>query len=338
MTALPSRPDQFALWRDRQLPDITQLHPSLWVVPLAAPAYAIRFTFAYVVVGDDGAIVVDPGADADPEWDRLIAALAMIGVEVADVHGVIATHLHPDHIGMAARLADAAGCWVGVHPRERAAIGVLLDGGIRAAKDRDREWMRACGVDDAHADLMVQARWPLSVAERLRAPDLDLEDGFRLPLGGREVVVRATPGHTPGHISLVDLDNRCVILGDHVLPRISPNVSYSPGGDPDPLGTYLASLALLGEYPGYEGLPAHEYAFLDVAERAQELAAEHQARGEEVRALVAARSRSAWSVAQDLSWARPWEQMDPLSWTLALGETDAHLRHLVSGRTATVRG
>ena len=74
---------------------------------------------------------------------------------------------------------------------------------------------------------------------RLAEPDVLLDDGDALDLPGRRVRVVWTPGHTPGHICLYDADHGVLLTGDHLLPRISPNIGLTPGSMDSPLASYL---------------------------------------------------------------------------------------------------
>lgn len=67
-----------------------------------------------------------------------------------------------------------------------------------------------------------------------------IADGSRLRVGGIDVDVLATPGHTRDHLSL-RLPTGAVLTGDHVLGRGTSVVAY-PDGD---LGAYLSSLRRL---------------------------------------------------------------------------------------------
>jgi hypothetical protein len=44
---------------------------------------------------------------------------------------------------------------------------------------------------------------------------------------------------------------------------------------------------------------------------------------------------TAWQVARQVTWSRPWSQLSALQHQAALGEVVAHLRHLLSLRAVT---
>ena len=98
-----------------------------------------------------------------------------------------------------------------------------------------------------------------------------------------------------------------MLSGDHVLPRITPNISFHPQAGPDPLGDFLGSLDKVGAYDVDEVLPAHEYRFVDLPARVSELKAHHQARFEEAISAIRAGVDTTWGIAERMTWNRPWD-------------------------------
>ena len=41
---------------------------------------------------------------------------------MGDVQGVLVTHIHPDHYGLAGRIREASGAWIALHPADAALI------------------------------------------------------------------------------------------------------------------------------------------------------------------------------------------------------------------------
>jgi len=88
---------------------------------------------------------------------------------------IVCTHGHNDHINAAVDLAERTGAPILVHEADR-----ML-------------W------DDVYPD---------------RAPDGTLDDGQTIEVGGATLIVRHTPGHSPGGVVLHDAANRRVFGGD----------------------------------------------------------------------------------------------------------------------------
>ncbi|MFB8403760.1 MBL fold metallo-hydrolase [Streptomyces sp. NPDC055912] len=150
-----------------------------------------------------------PGAPWCPVPGRLPDVLAQAGIDRADVHTVVLTHLHEDHSGWA---ADAAGR--PFFPEAR----YVVQRAETAALDRlDPVW-----------DWVVE---PLRAAGRLH----EVDGRHRLRPG---VTLLPTPGHTPGHQSvLVERpDGRDVLVtGDllvHAVQLAAPAVAYAHEREP----------------------------------------------------------------------------------------------------------
>ncbi|WP_105035500.1 MBL fold metallo-hydrolase [Cryobacterium aureum] len=73
--------------------------------------------------------------------------------------------------------------------------------------------------DDDIASLLTSEA-ELSSAAQFARPTMLLAHNDLLPLPGRILRVLETPGHTVGHLRIVDLDSDLIFTGDHVLPRI----------------------------------------------------------------------------------------------------------------------
>ena len=90
---------------------------------------------------------------------------------------------------------------------------------------------------------------------RMAQPDRLIEDGDALGLAGWDLRAVWTPGHSPGHLCFHSADRRLVLSGDHVLPRISPNISYHSQQIHNPLADYLDSLVKVERLDCDEVLP-----------------------------------------------------------------------------------
>lgn len=319
---------QHEAWQRRVLPPVEQPRPGLWSIPVPIPDNPMRYTLAYAFVENSGVLLVDPGWDG-PESRRLLTeGLARAGATPADVTGIVLTHIHPDHHGMTGWLREQSGGWVGMHPLEAA----TLPG--RAWRDGrhpgiDPVWLRRQGVPEEEIAGLSVSVDRLDALLAMAQPDRDLEDGDRLPLADRSVRVVWTPGHTPGHLCLHDAEAGILLTGDHLLPRITPNVAAIATSTGDPLGSYLASLDRTASLVSDEALPAHEWRFRDIPARVAEILAHHEKRDAEILRAVDLLDRpTTWQIAAALTWSRGWPSLHGVLRRLALAETLAHLWHL----------
>jgi glyoxylase-like metal-dependent hydrolase (beta-lactamase superfamily II) len=224
---------------------------------------------------------------------------------------------------------QTGGAWIAMHPLEAASLPARAWHGRPAGIDRD--WLHRHGVPDADIDALAIRPDRLGDLMSMAEPDRLLADGDRVPLLGREVRAVWTPGHTPGHLCLHDPVAGALLTGDHLLPRISPNVGVHAASDGDPLGAYLDSLDGMARFAGEEALPAHEYRFDALDRRAADLVAHHAERGDEVlRAVDTLPAPTAWTIAAALTWSRGWDALAGMLRRMALAETLAHLTHLTT--------
>ncbi len=175
----------------------------------------------YVVAEDASrrAIVVDPGADGP----RILALIKRLRVHV-DL--IVLTHGHFDHVGAVGALRAATGAPV--------AVGEAEVETVRVAKQR-AELFAGLDIDEV----------PL--------PDRLLHDGEILHVGDQALTVANTPGHSPGHITVVG--DGFALVGDVVFAGGIGRTDL-PGGNFEVLMTSITSriLTLPDEtilYPGH---------------------------------------------------------------------------------------
>ncbi|MFB7512708.1 MBL fold metallo-hydrolase [Streptomyces sp. NPDC056144] len=174
---------------------------------------------AFAIRGDDGVTLVDagigpadsPAASWAPVPGVLPASLAAAGIAPSDVDTVILTHLHTDHVGWAVVGADSSPYFPNA--------SYLLQ---RAELD---------ALGDINPQLHSSVIDPLRTAGQLRLLDGDTELD-----NGRHVV--ATPGHTPGHQSVLVTSGRerVAVTGDllvHAIQLLHPGLPYVGEMDAD---------------------------------------------------------------------------------------------------------
>ena len=304
---------------------ITPVAPGLDWLRLPLP-FKLNHVNLWLLDDGDGWTIVDTGADT-PEA-RAIWEAAFAG-PLADkpLNRLIATHGHPDHVGLASWLLENRGA---------AFVSTLtewLQPQIWQARSRGKPepaWARffvshgcppatlASFAKTESSDFKPMGPIP-ACFERIRDRD-------KLQFGGRtwEVIVGA--GHADEHASFWCAEDAILIAGDQVLSRITPVVGVFPS-EPlaDPLTHYLASLKNFRRLPDDAlVLPSHGLPFRGLHTRLDQIERHHAERLDSLLALIA-KPATAFKAAQGLfpdAMAGGHEM-------LALAETLAHLNHLV---------
>ncbi|MER7764769.1 MBL fold metallo-hydrolase [Streptomyces sp. NPDC097619] len=335
-------------------PQVADHGGGVWSIRVPIPDNPLGHTLVHLVETDRGPVLIDTGWDDPDSWDTLRAGLTALGTSVAEIHGVVITHHHPDHHGLSGKVREASGAWIAMHEADAAVVrrtrsaepGVWLD--YLAVK------LAAAGAPEDHLAPLRAARESgrMRTLPGLRAalPDREIVPGDLLPLACRRLRAVWTPGHTPGHVCLHLEEEHPANLpghgrlfsGDHLLPGITPHIGLYEDPDDttvtDPLGDYLDSLERIGRLGPAEVLPAHQHPFTDAPARVRALLAHHEERLAGLQALLAA-PLTPWQLAERMEWNRPWAQIPYGSRNIAVSEAEAHLRRLVKqGRAEPVPG
>jgi glyoxylase-like metal-dependent hydrolase (beta-lactamase superfamily II) len=312
-------------WADKILPPVEQVRPGLWSIPVPIPDNPLRYVLVYAFeLAGGGVAIVDAGWDTDEAWNALSSGLTTAGGSMSDVRAVLVTHIHPDHYGLAGRVRKASGAWIGLHPAD----AVMLDsryGDTDALLHAMFQFLADSGVPEEKLPDLAFASMVMKSMVTMAEPDVLFEDGQVVDLPGWPLRTVWTPGHSPGHVCFHSAEQRLLLSGDHILPRITPNISVHAQQFPNPLGDYLESLAKVRDLGSDEVLPAHEYRFADLGSRIDEITAHHADRLEEIAEAIRVRPGStAWEITIGLHWSRPWDEIESFMQRQANGETLAH--------------
>jgi hydroxyacylglutathione hydrolase len=186
---------------------------------------------SYVFKGSAKTLLVDTGLPEDR--NSLVACLAHIGLQPADIDIVVLTHEHIDHIGCISLFTG----------RSMIAAHRLAASKIRYG---DEYTIQTLGFADGRDAFAI---------------DLLLTENAVIDLGGLSLSVLHTPGHTSGGISLFERHNRVLVSGDLVMAGGHIGGVFASGN----IGDYLQSLEILGDMQASALLPGHGPVSRDVA-------------------------------------------------------------------------
>jgi glyoxylase-like metal-dependent hydrolase (beta-lactamase superfamily II) len=327
----PASPSQRAAWVAGRVPVPEQVARRVWAIGTPIPAGTLPHTLTYLLLSDDGGVhVVDPGWEGDDGIRILDVALGDLGRGLADVRTVIATHFHPDHLGNAGRLRELTGARVVLSATERRVLAQETSTHHRDRNEYARRLAEWGVPPERRPELEESFDRPSLVADLV--PDMLVADHEVVDLPGHHLEVVATPGHTDGHVCLVDAERRVMYTGDHVLPGIYSGIGIGTLPGSDALGDYLDSLDRLAPYDEFQALPGHEYRFDGIGTRRAAIAAHHLRRTAEVAALIPVLGdASVWEYARRLSWTAGWDGLDGFWLHSALRQTALHLDFVRSG-------
>lgn len=313
------------------VPAPADLGQGIWSLPVPLPGNPLRYVVPYALEVPGGLILIDAGWDDDEPWSALVAGLAAMGATPQDVRGVLVTHAHPDHYGLAPRLREISGAWVALHPADRHMLAAdQAEAEQRFA--RSERWLTAMGASPEDIGCWAEVKDVALGIMLAGLPDRGLVHGEVVPdVPGFELVAVHTPGHTDGHVCFLEHGREVLFSGDHVLAKISPNINTMGSLLSNPLGAYLDSLTATGELDVDLALPAHVEPIAKLRERVAELLVHHEERlTEMLSTLVAEPDLSTHEVVRRQPWKRGWVGLVGQMRRGALGETHAHLLELLA--------
>ena len=320
---------QAEAWQRAEFPPVEKVTGGVWSVPVPIIGNPLRYVLTYLIEHDSGFVMVDPGWNHPDSWHALNAGLDACGIPLTAVSAVLVTHAHPDHHGQSARVREQSGAWIAMHPAEDRFVELQAERGLM--RDGMSIYLQWCGAPSSHLeDLVTSRRENGGITPMVRADRL-IEHGDIIDAPGLRLRAVWTPGHTPGHLCFHDETHDLLLTGDHVLPRITPNIS-SYDMSSNPLADYLSSLDRLRGIQPREVLPAHEYRFTDLDSRLDDLAVHHRERLDETEEILtgAPAGQTAWQIAAQVTWSRAWAELASFQRQAAVGEVLSHLRQLQS--------
>jgi glyoxylase-like metal-dependent hydrolase (beta-lactamase superfamily II) len=197
---------------------IVELRPNIYLIKAEKPG-----SHVYLIKGNNKNVLIDTGMTAD--FPRLKACLRELSLKPRDVHFIILTHEHFDHIGATTYFFDTA-----VVAAHRLAANKI------ELQDEFVTMMKYCNVScrPFHADL-----W--------------LEEGSLIDLGSYKLHTLHTPGHTSGCICVYEIKERLLFTGDTVFGGGTLSGITSSGNISD----YMSSLQRLSALRVEELYPGH---------------------------------------------------------------------------------
>jgi glyoxylase-like metal-dependent hydrolase (beta-lactamase superfamily II) len=320
---------------DWTAPGVFEVVPGVYRIPLPLPNDGLRAVNVYALTGSDGLVLIDSGWSIPAAKEVLQRGLSELGADFADIRRFLVTHVHRDHYSQAVHLRREFGTRVTLGADERWSLEMTMRPG-RAAGEEQVEYLRELGAGDI-ADTLEQHSHAVDHSDWELPDDWFTADEV-VAANGRSLEVVATPGHTRGHVVFYDTAAALLFAGDHVLPTITPSIGFEPALADDPLGAFLASLAIVRQRPDALLLPAHGPIAASAHERVDQLVEHHRVRLDTMAAALGWGADTAAQVAAKVTWTRrerSLAELDTFNQFLAVCETGAHLDLLVSQGRAT---
>lgn len=179
---------------------------------------------SFLLIGEEEAALIDTGLGID-NIKRITDQVTKLPIRV------VTTHVHWDHIGSHGEFDS-----VYVHKEEE---DWLVNGIKKLPIEQIRHDVSRDITKPTPASFQPETYTPFQ-----GQPTGLLEDGDVIELGSRKLVICHTPGHSPGHISILDTSRGYLFTGD-LLYDETPVYAFFPTTDPVQLVLSLEKIANL---------------------------------------------------------------------------------------------
>ena len=280
---------------------LTEVHSGIYEVFLPLP---MRPTIVNVYLIDcHGAwALIDTGMNTADSVATLEDACRQVGIRLEDINVVIGTHHHVDHFGTSATIKRRSGATTLLHRLEQERVNRMLTLGAPSQNPDAMAFFQTHGfpVDKYPIEGMRPVWMGTDQYNPVPTPDRYLNDGDVVMIGDRELEIIWTPGHAPGHCVIYMRKEKVLIVGDHLLPKITPHVGVYPSGPANPLGDFISSQLKVQRFDVEHVMPAHGAVYHDHRHRANQLIEHHRYREAEMLDLIRRRPQCAYEVASQV--------------------------------------
>ena len=280
----------------------------------------------YLLQDGDGWCVVDTGMNVKKARDHWLSIIET-HLDNAPITKVIATHQHPDHVGLAGWLCESFRATLHMSEQEYLCSRVYLNHGQADSYWEVDQFFERTAMSQHTLDGLTTSNSFYDSVYALPASYHQIKDHQLLTIGDHTWEAVITRGHAQAHVSLYCKTLDLYISGDQVLPRITSNVSViSSAPEASPLTDwYEAHDIVEARVPdSVLVLPAHEMPFYGLYHRLRDVIAHHEERMSRV-VEICVKPQNAQKITQALFE----KEFDSFQNYLAVGECLAHLHRLM---------
>jgi glyoxylase-like metal-dependent hydrolase (beta-lactamase superfamily II) len=299
-----------------------EILPNLYRIEIPLPRSPLKALNSYLIKGNNRFLIIDTGLNREECKSVMLSDLEILNVDLKKTDFFI-THMHADHLALAAVLAD---------DKSR----VYFNSKEASMVNSKMPWQEAYaffltnGFPEHELKKSLEGHPGYKYGLKRHLSFHILHEGAPIEIGDYCFRCIETPGHSPGHMCLYEANKKILICGDHILYDITPNITHWIGMK-NSLKEYLISLEKVYSLDVDLVLPGHRRIWNDHKTRIRELQAHHQARLGEILSALEDSEKTAYDIAPYVSWDvdySSWELFPASQKWFAVGETIAHIEYL----------
>ncbi|MGE5628050.1 MAG: MBL fold metallo-hydrolase [Solirubrobacterales bacterium] len=302
---------------------INEIYKNIFKIEIPLPDNPLRELHCYVIKSENRNLIIDTGFNTEECKRVLYNGLEEIGAKLNKTD-LFVTHLHSDHCGLAKELSNK-GSIVYTGKTDGELINLMCS---NSYWDKYRDFIK---LYDLEKDKVLIENHPgFKFCPKEPVDFITLTEGDVIAVGEYSLEVIDIPGHTPGHAGLYERKHKLFFCGDHILGKITPNISFW-GFEQDILQVFFNSLNKVYDFEIDHLFTAHRDTVPNHKKRINELLEHHQERLKEITRIIQDEKKSVRDIASSMHWSvkgKSWVDFPDAQKCFASGETMSHLEHL----------
>lgn len=302
-----------------------EVYKDIYLFEIPLKGNPLKSLNCFVVKGKDRNLIVDTGFRTEEIEEIMMEALKILNLDLEKT-SLFLTHHHSDHTGLASFL-EKKGVEVYMSKVDGELLASYIDGDSWT-RTFEQGMMQGLAEDNAKIETHPGLKYQPPVMFKYTP----LVPGDFLKVGDYNFEVIDLIGHTPGIVGLYEKDHKILFCGDHILGKITPNITFWGFEYGDMLGKYLDSLDKVYNMDIEYLFSSHRFLVDDHRARIDELKKHHDKRlSEAMDALKRHGKSTVRTVTKNLHWdirAKDWDDFPNSQKWFATGEAQAHLERL----------
>ena len=304
-----------------------EVYKNIYLFDVPLKGNPLKSLNCFIIKGEERNLIVDTGFSTIEIEEIMMEAINTLNLDLAKT-SLFLTHLHSDHTGLASFLEKK-----GVQIYMSKADGELLKNGISVEGDlwpKAYEYGMLQGLSEDNVSLETHPGFKFQAPEFFNYTPVVPGEFFKI--GDYNFEIIDLQGHTPGIVGLYEKEHKILFCGDHILGKITPNITFWGFEYGDMLGKYIDSLNKVYKMDIKYLFSSHRHLVDNHRERIDEIINHHEKRLQEaVDTLKKYGSSTVRTVTKNMHWdisAKNWDDFpNPQKW-FAAGEAHAHLERL----------
>ena len=250
--------------------------------------FGVEQVNCFLFRGEKGFTVVDTGSyseEGKQTWEDLMST----GITIEKV---VLTHFHIDHLGLARWFQE----------KHQIPIYISSKGYREIQRRQDKEYTQfVVDMFKSHGCDEVSKLAATDYSHIYNfVPDGVFEENQQIQLGNQMYETLWTPGHSSDQFCFYQPEQQIMIVGDHILKRISPVVLIESSIDVNPLQDYFNSLEKVKGYSVQLTLPGHGPLMKGLTNRIEEIFSGHSFRNDQTLEILKTGEKTAWQISQQV--------------------------------------